>query len=348
MTRAIDTLPSVTVRIVLHVGPMKTGTSALAAALAAAQRRGSLPPGVVYPVDELWIEREGRITKHGEIKDLAPLVVPHHLRPLGLGSTPAQVGEALDRLMRTVRRQAAGDPATVILIAETAGRAADAPAIVTALREHADEVVLVLGVREPRAAAASVIGQGVRTWDRVSEHSLSARRVLTGPLRGAEHDYARLLERWTAAHPAVPVLLLPYLEEERGSGALMQRFGELIGVGSLDAPPATARGQLVHPGLARDDLRRLARLKRWAVLLGWMPGVRQRIQRQFAEVAKEASRRARPTSARRFTLSARDARWVLDRARPSIAAVRQHLGAKADEPAWRQWFAQLEVGPGTR
>lgn len=337
-----------TVRIVLHIGPMKTGTSALAAALAAAQRRDGLPPGVIYPVDDLWLERDGRITKHGQIKDLAPLVVPDSLRPIGFTSTPAEVGGALERLMPVARERAAGGTATVILINETAGRVADAPAVVAALRTFADEVVLVLGIREPRAAAASVIGQGVRTWDRVSERSLSARRVLSGALRGPEHDYARLIPLWGAAHPEVPLLLLPYLEGERGSGALMQRFGELIGVGGLPAPPATARGELVHPGLGRDDLRRLARLKRRAALLGWVPGVRERIQQQFAETAKDASRRARPTASRPFSLSARDARWVLDRAQPSIAAVRQHLGARAEEPAWQEWFAQLEVGPGVR
>lgn len=337
-----------TVRIVLHIGPMKTGTSALAAALAAAQRRDTLPPGVLYPVDELWLERDGRITKHGQIKDLAPIVVPERLRPTGGTSTRAEVRGALERLMPVARERAAGGSATVILINETAGRVADAPAVIADLRELADEVVVVLGVREPRAAAASIIGQGVRTWDRLNERSLRASRVLRGALRGPEHDYARLIRVWGGAHPAVPLLLLPYLEGERGSGALMQRFGELIGVGGLPAPPATARGELVHPGLGRDDLRRLARLKRWAVLLGWVPGVRQRIQQRFSVEAKEASRRARPASSRPFALSARDARWVLDRAQPSVAAVRQHLGARADEPAWQQWFAQLQDGPGVR
>ncbi len=331
-----------TVRVVLHIGPMKTGTSAIAAALSAAERRGTMPPGVLYPVDELWFDYDGRIIKHGQVKDLAPLIVGDALRPINLNSTPDAVRAMLTRVVEHARTIEHDGRSTVILINETAGRTADAPAVVRELLALADELVLVLGVRDPRVAAASVIGQGVRTWLRPGERSLSAKRVLRGAMRGPEHDLARLIRVWGGASPLVPLLLLPYLEREKGSGELMARFGELIGVGPLAAPPATARGELVHPGMSLADLKRLARLKRLNAAVGWIPGVRPRIQQRFEAEAHDASQRARPVDTRSFRLSERDARWVLERAQPSIEAVRTHLGAEADSALWREWFAQLD------
>lgn len=334
-----------TVRIVWHIGPMKTGTSAMAAALSAAERRGSLPPGVLYPVDDLWIPHKGNITKHGNVKDLSPLIVAPRLQPIssvGHSVDATEVRATLQRVVAAARERARDDRATVILVNESAARTADAGAVLSELHSLADEVVVVLTVREPRAAAASIIGQAVRTWDRLYERSLSARRLLTQPLRGAEHDYAQIIERWSHADDKVPLLLLPYLECENGTGALMTRFAELIGVGPIEAPPATARGELVHPALSRADLTRLIRMKRAAAALGWIPGVRERIHQRFMAEAKQASQRTRRGESPRFTLTSSDALWVLERARPSIEAVRAWLGDEAENPAWREWFAQLD------
>jgi len=335
-----------TVRIVLHVGPMKTGTSALAAALAAAARRGTLPPGVIYPVDALWFPRNGRLTKHPEVKNLAPLTVTAALAPRGPQGHPDEVRAMLEHVGASAHENAHAGDTTVILINETAARVADAAAVVHALQQLADEVLVVVAVREPRAAAASIIGQGIRMWDRGAEHSLSAHRVLSRPLRGAEHDYARIVRTWGTAAPDVRLALLPFLENDIGGGALMNRFGNAIGIGAIEAPPATARGERVHPSLGHHDLRELAAIKRTTVVLGWVPGLRERQRLRFEARLQQSAKRARGGTAPSFQLSTRDAGWVLERARPSIDAVREHLGAEVHDPAWREWFAQLERGPG--
>jgi len=58
-----------TTRVVVHVGPMKTGTTAIGAYFSAAHSAGVLPSDVVYPAGDLWFPASGSITKHGQLAD---------------------------------------------------------------------------------------------------------------------------------------------------------------------------------------------------------------------------------------------------------------------------------------
>jgi hypothetical protein len=58
-----------TTRVVVHVGPVKTGTTALGVYFSAAHAGRLLPPDVIHPVGDLWFPASGEITKHLQLAE---------------------------------------------------------------------------------------------------------------------------------------------------------------------------------------------------------------------------------------------------------------------------------------
>ena len=56
-------------KVVIHIGPMKTGTTALGYYFSTATVQGALPNNVLYPTDDLWFPPAGNITKHSALFD---------------------------------------------------------------------------------------------------------------------------------------------------------------------------------------------------------------------------------------------------------------------------------------
>ena len=93
--------------LVVIGGPMKTGTSALAAALTQLSRVGGLPKGFSYPVDRYWLPRfrDEKIVKHHAIGDyLEPRMhetLNYLFKEWGESITPENTHEGLHRVITT-------------------------------------------------------------------------------------------------------------------------------------------------------------------------------------------------------------------------------------------------------
>jgi hypothetical protein len=325
-------------RIVVHIGPIKSGTTALARYLTAAADRGVLPATIVYPSGDLWFHKNGAIVRQRDELLRAEIVE----------------GRFVDDEMRHTLAAIAGrlreiGDAAAILIAET-GNVRFTPATLTpALREFFDEVTYVLMARRQDAAIASIVAQRAKMWDGEVASLDPRTHVVAGDADIAGLDFDAMLDAWAPTDGEHSLTVVPYLEGDQGTFRAIARVFAALGL--PDPPEVTGiEGRRIHPTFSRDGMQALVRLKRRAARWGWIPGLGSRFEQKFAETVRlyhaTAIDGGVEPSGRKFApwrLTPADREWVRARFEPSNRRFLARVDRRGFEDEWDRWSAESEA-----
>ena len=331
-----------TTRVILHVGPMKTGTSAIGAYFSAAQRAGILPSDVIYPVQDKWFPSAGGITKHNQLAD--------YLFPEGRDKlarkTPIQTPDNVARKVRDVAAHLAkgtGPRGTAVFVSEALIGRADLERLVDLLNTTFDEVVFVLAVRSPVEATQSLLVHRIKEWR--SDH---VDFDLYGMLKRRNGSIGYDLRRMLSQLQQLPIdkfVLIPYFEDESDGYAVVDRFMKVVTGKSAIRLEGDFGSRRIHPSLPLSSLKRLVTLKKLKLKLERIPFLVSIIHSLFVRVLDVD--RSKVMRAGFKTRSSDSGDWVLsptERARViglygNLGAdLRKALGTESTKAAWRSWF----------
>jgi hypothetical protein len=329
-------------RVVMHIGPMKTGTTALGAYFSAATAAGILPSNVVYPVHPLWFPASGIITKHGQLADF---LYPSGRHDSGR-KTQFRKPEQVEQMVREVAAATAklpGAKPTAVFISETLARSPNIERMASLLTSAFDEVTLVLAVRSPIEAAQSLLVHQIKDWrsEQVEFDLFGMLKSKDGSMR---YDYQRMISRWRAL-PGVTVALTPYFEDESDGYAVVDRFMTIV-----TGKPAPRLGddfgtRRIHPSLPVKSLERLISLKKVKLRFGRVPFVEGIVHKLFLRTlftdrdkVVRAGFVARNVASGNWVITGADRTWILDMYGDLGGDLRSALGKDATSPEWRSWF----------
>ena len=331
-----------TTRVVVHVGPVKTGTTALGAYFSAAHAARTLPPNVVYPVGDLWFPASGEITKHPQLADFLYSEGRHNSGR----KTAIQTPDSVARKVRQVAAHVAklpGSRGTAVFICEMPEDRPHLDRLLDLLISTFDEVVLVLAVRSPVEAGQSLLVHRIKEWrsDQVDFDLLGMLTTNEGLL---SFDYRRLISR---LHNAAinELVLMPYFEGESDGYAVVDRFMRVVTGDDAVRLDGDFGSRRIHPSLRLSSLKRLVALKRMKSGIGRIPFLESIIHSLFLRIL--TADRDKVVRAGFNTRSADSGDWIVSseqRARivelyGNIGDVlRKELGSKSTQAEWRSWF----------
>jgi hypothetical protein len=331
-------------RLLVHLGPMKTGTSAFAYHLSRQASAGTLPPSLIYPTGDLWFPARGEIVKHHDLVEVAPA-------PLnGAGERRRKTEATLRRLRERFSAIAAeaarrGGDVRVVMVCEIGDQRAT-PKLAKVLREYFDTVDFVIVARDQPSAIRSLLGQQIRMWDRTDVTALDSANFTRKHAARGSYDYARLWDKWNTDSADYSVHFVPY---RSGGGAddLSQDIFTAAGFGDFPHSPELVNGTRIHSTFSRKRMRDLAAIKRWAPRLALIPGARALNRRLFDFVVGRAHAEIERNSMRpsdSWTLSPAEHAFVNEEYRKSNNQFRHKMGAEGNNARWTEWFAQT-LGP---
>lgn len=324
-------------RAVVHLGPIKSGTTALSRYLTTAVADRVLPSHIVYPTGDLWFGRTGAIVRQrAELERLIDRDADAELT-----AALAGVGDEL--------RRRGGEHPTALFVIETGGARLDPQRMTAAFAPHVDEVVYVVMARPQTTAVTSIVAQRAKMWDGESA-SLDPRvHVERGDLDIRWLDYDALQARWMPSAGEHRLLVLPYLEGDQGTFRGIQRLFDALDLGA--APAARGiEGRRIHPTFSREGMRTLVDLKNRAHRWGWVPGVRPRLEARFREavtvyhasaISSGVDPSGRPYRPWRLDDAERD--WVATHFRRSNERFLASVERGALEAEWTQWAREAGV-----
>jgi hypothetical protein len=322
---------------VVHIGPMKTGTTALAISLIESTNSGRLANDFVYPIGDLWWDEGNPVAKHHSITSLAMVGVRDPERQRAVTQRRAIVSERLDNLAAVLRARGDGRH-SVMMIAEGAPNRVDPVVLTESLRGWFDEVVYCLVVRGQVPGIESSLSHAVRKSVPAPANP-SERAVNVASVRSRRFDYARIVARWGHLENA-RLVVVPFLESDIASYALFDRLFSAVGLPLLPREEAVD-GKRLHSAISSADVRRLRRLAALHRALAWQPSWSARVLPRFARAQAEALHRSATADSadRRPRLSARKAEQVRRDYVQSNAELQAFLADASLEPGWVEWFA---------
>ena len=326
------------IRVLVHLGPMKTGTSAFAAHLSRRVTAGTLPAHIIYPTGDLWFPARGGIVKHHDLVEIAPASVT------GTGDRRRQTDvtpEMLHDRFATIERQARarGKDTLVVFVCEIADQRATAE-LGTVLRQYFDAVDFAIVARDQVGAVRSLLGQQIRMWNRTDVVSLESEDFVRNHVRRGSYDYARLWKKWVTGSADFRVHFVPY---RNGVGAddLSQDVFTAAGLGDFPHSPDLLNGERIHSTFSTARMRDLALIKRWANSLRAIPGAIPLGKWLFDLTLRRAHSNLARNSGGRFStwkLSGPEQEFIRSEYLQSNIEFEKKLGAAASEPRWRAWF----------
>lgn len=327
-------------RVIVHLGPMKTGTSAFAAHLSRRADDNDLPANIIYPTGDLWFPRAGSITKHHDLVELAPAPPANATeRRRETSVTPALIRAKFADIASEAKSRK-GD-ITVVMVCEIADQRA-MPALGTVLREFFDRVDFVIVAREQSSALRSLMGQQIRMWKRREVLSTNPRDYMAKQVRKGSYDYSMLWDKWQTGSRDSTVHFVPY-RDGSGTDDLSQDIFSAVGAGKFPHSDAVLNGERIHGNFTAVGMRQLALIKRMAHLFRAIPGVDsfgkyvfdRLVGRLHAEV-----QRGEVTRDRTWRFSPQDEAACRDAYRDSNLRFQASLGSVASDKQWETWFAR--------
>lgn len=331
-----------TTRVVVHVGPMKTGTTAIGAYFSAAHQAGILPSDVVYPSGDLWFPAAGSITKHGQLAD--------YLYPNGRKKAGRKTAiQTPDNIVRKVRDLAAhvakgrGSQRTAVFISETLVGRANLGRLVDLLKSTFDEVIFVLAVRSPVEATQSLLVHKIKEW-RSDRADLDLYGMLQHRNGSIGYDYRRMLSQLQEL-PIDHFFVIPYFEDESDGYAVVDRFMKVVTGKSAPRLEGDFGSRRIHPSLPLSSLKRLVALKKLKSRLRRIPFLSGVIHSLFLRILN--ADRSKVMRAGFNTRSSDSGDWVISpEERARIIALygnlgnelRKALGPESKQAEWRSWF----------
>jgi hypothetical protein len=338
-------------RAVVHIGPIKTGSTAFTAQMSASQDRGELGETIVYALPrEILRNNEPKIIPPEHIRYLAPKLEwsrqSGESESAGIGSNEIFGERArayLDDLTTDLRARTQSDT-TVFLVEETLSRRPGPGNLTTELLARFDSVDYVVVARAQQFTVPSAISQRVKTHSFPRLWDARLQTFLSNGNFTKQFDYADILDRWRSTDPRVRVVVVPFLESDRGTQNLFHRI--LNGVGVSTSLGDSVRGQ-INATPSRFEIMAIGAYKHVTYGIsrtGLPPGSRRRkafdgAQRLFQKVATIIR-------SPRWALSAPDLSRVVDHYRASNERFITSLGATGRAVEWTQWLDDAEVKPG--
>lgn len=327
------------IRALVHLGPMKTGTSAFAAHLSRRAEAGTLPQHVIYPTGDLWFPSRGHIVKHHDLIELAraPLRRDSGERRRITTVTPTEIRARFDAQAAEARRR--GGDVVVVMVCEIADQRA-MPALADILAEYFDLVDFVIVAREQSSALRSLFAQQIRMWNRSEVDSLDPHGFVNKHVKQGSYNYATLWDKWNPA-PGAPYSMhfVPYRDGGKGTDDLSQDVFSAVGLGPFPHDPDTLTGDRIHSTFSERAMARLASIKRWANRLRVVPGAKAIAERVFVAALKAAHHEANnSTSFQSWSFTAVERASIRAAYRQSNEQFRSKLGKIAREARWKSWF----------
>jgi hypothetical protein len=292
---------------------MKTGTEALASRLLSAP----LPDSLIVPRGDSWPQPRADVVKHPELKMLG-----------------TRRGAAIERRIEAIVAEARSrdvPEVTIVFIAEVLRAARYSDYITKRLCDLADSVDVVFFARHQTFALPSIVAHRVQSWKSPQHLDLTLDAVVREANRRFHYDV--MFEKWSGdGHNLVA---LPYFEDDYATDGLMKRFSTRF---RIPIPDATTNHKK-NASLGKDQLRRLADLKRTLAGMRRIPGVRRLAAKVFYTVRKRVSQEAQ---SQRWTLTSPERREIVELYRESNARFKEYLGSAARQNDSKRWFSELD------
>ncbi len=332
------------VRLLVHLGPMKTGTSSFAYQFSLLASHGTLPTNLIYPTNDLWFPSRGEIVKHHDLVELAlaPLNASGERRR-NTSATPALIREKLSAIAAEAKSR--GGDIQVVMVCEIGDQRAT-PKLGKILRGYFDTVDFVIVARDQPSAIRSLLAQQIRMWDRTSVTALDSGAFMRKHAVRGSYDYARLWDKWNTGSKDYAVHFVPY-RSGVGTSDLSQDIFNTVGFGEFPHSPKLANGERIHSTFSHERMNELASIKRWAHRFSVIPGAREVFRLLFVFVVRKAHDELKRNSSEThdsWTLTSLERSFVVEEYRQSNEQFQEKLGAEADTARWANWFA-LTLGP---
>ena len=329
-------------RVIVHVGPMKTGTSAFAAHLWRTAVDGDLPGDIIYPMNDLWFPANATIVKHHDLVEIAPLISRTSSEaPRNTPNTATFVDAKLAEIAAAARQR--GGDVTVIMVCEIGDQLAEPATLGTRLAELFDRVDIVLVAREQAGAIPSLLGQQLRMWNRKKVTSLRISSFLRYHRERKAYDYDFLWDRWSIPNAPYMLHVVPYRSSLAQSEDLNQCIFDELGLGVFPHHPEILGSARVHPTFSSLGMHLLVVAKKLDRVIGWFPVGSRLAKYVFDRVVgfclAESRRNVESFTAWKLPNSERAK--VLEAYRTSNESFRVKLGPLAHKPEWTAWFERV-------
>lgn len=331
------------VRVVVHLGPEKTGTTALAKYLTILKDQDQLPAELIYPAGELWFGWDHRIQKHR-------LDLQRVIHNMGDENYVAAEDDAVLQKLRSFALTQKAQQATVLLIAETSLVKIPPEKLTELLLRYFDSIDYVVAARNQVTGIRSLIAQRVRDLDDPA-WSLAPQDYEGGESISFESmDYALVAERWSTTDPRVTLHFVPFFDTDSASLNMINRFLDAV---KLPRLPMTKgiEGRRVHPTFSAEGMKKLSKIKHRMLRWGWVPGVKGSCQKQFEETFTvyhhAAANSTLEPSGKAFlpwNFSESDRKWVAQRFAESNRRFLAQVDRGGMAEAWERWSHDVAGG----
>jgi hypothetical protein len=335
-------------RAVVHIGPVKTGSTAFTRQMTTSQERGELGETIVYA-----LPRE--VHRHGE----SHLVLPEHMRHLApklewvrqsgeVHSATRYSSEAvvdrvltyLDDLTTEIRLSAKSDT-TVFFVEEALSRRPGPGHLPLEVLTHFDSVDFVLVARAQQFIVPSAISQRIKTGAYPSAWDPRVSTFLSNENLSSQFDYANIIDRWVTSDPRARVIVVPFLESDRGTQNLFHRILANVGVRANLGEPVKSE---VNVTPTRFEIAAIGFFKK-----ATFRGLRNRVPRDsirlrafnFAKLAFALF--ARIIRSPQWTVTPDERKRIVDFYQPANIRFREKLGKQAKSAEWTEWFQQSGI-----
>jgi hypothetical protein len=330
-------------RVVVHIGPVKTGSTALTEQMTASQERGELGESIVYSLPrEISLHNQSRMITPEHIRHLAPQLEWN--RESGENRVAATESSKLagdraraylDDLTRDLRARTKVDT-TVFFVEETLSRRPSPGNLLSELLARFDSVDFVFVARAQQFSVPSAISQRVKMAAYPSVWDARVSTFLSDENLANQFDYASILDRWASSDPRVRLRVVPFLESDRGTQKLFHRILTAVNVRANLGEPVMSgvnitpsRFEIAAIGLYKQTTFRYSSYSR--------PRSKRRI-RAFKLARLVFALIARIIGSPRWALTPKEQLRIAEFYQPSNLRFRQRLGAEAQSSEWTEWF----------
>ena len=328
--------------VVIHIGPMKTGTTALGYYFSVATELGILPSSILYPTGDLWFPPAGRIVKHNALFDFFAEDSNQPRFRKTATQSPAAVEERVARAADVAAQRGPGS--TVVFVSETLSGRPNISLLLEMLHKYFGRVRLVFAVRSPVAAEKSMLVHRIKDW-RIDQPDFDVVTMMHARTDLPGERYVRILGRLSMLSD-VELVLIPYFEDDFDGYSSVDRFYAVVAGVPAPRLENDFGSRRLHPSLPLASLKRLITLKNLGRAARAFPPAAALIKRLFTAVLGADREKTvvrgfveRNVGHGEWQLSPAEENAIRSLFAPSYAAVRKTLGPQIDSPDWRKWFA---------
>ncbi len=208
-------------KAVIHIGPTKTGSTALSRYFHLANTRKKLPSNIIYPEGDLWFGQQ----KHSMLK-FWQTVTDHEAE--NFGDFIPEVDQAFKNIVEHAR-VAGGEDATVVFISETLMTMPNPSTLTRPLSKYFSDITFVMVARLQDEAIASGLTQMLKAKIDNQVTSLDVAEFMANKSAVSRFDYALQLDRWLPIADEHKLVVLPYLSSSTNPHLVVTTFSAGLG-----------------------------------------------------------------------------------------------------------------------